>query len=439
MIYLEDLTDDERDKIRIEVGTTYLNIKCRKFSKVLNTYYNKILEEVGDKFEEELKPFMYATFSALNTLDTGFYYSRKNIFYTNFNKENPKFKPISWRKIKDLVIKLEELGYVESYSGYNDRLNNDSMSSCIKFTDKYINLFDKDLLSRFTPSEYESSVVVMTEKDSRGERQVKKNIQGISARRKDVDKINTFLAKQQFEFIISEKLVSLQQKFIESLDNSGRFYFGELQCIKSDKRRFYKINKSSVTERDYVSNHMLIVAEITKANLDEDFLPYDLDVSDLIQSEDPTKIRKILKSVCMFLLNSGTPEASFKKLWKESRELIKKSIEKEDWKRVEKNIFYKVSGLENSKELVKRVEQHNIYAKDYFRIKGGSWGELQFLDASILLECMLSLVDKNIPFLPYHDSVLVREQDGEVLVEEMRNAWEKVLGDNKYCKIKREF
>lgn len=439
MIYLEDLTDDEKDTIRIEVNNSYLNLKLRNLHKVLLPYYTSLLKEVGNKFTEELKTFMYCSFTALNKQDTGLYYSRNNITYTNFNKDNPKFKPVSWRKIKGLVDKLEDLGYVESYSGYNDRLNNDKMSSCVVFTYKYINLFDKELLKKFTSNIPDSSVVVMTEKDSKGERQIKKNIQGISARKADVDKINAFLKKQCFEFITCEKEVSLQQKFIESLNKSGRFYFGELQCIKSSKRRLYKINKSSVTERDYVSNHMFIIAEVTGTSLPEDFLPYDLDVSDLIQSEDPSKVRKIIKSVCMFLLNSGTPEASFKKFWKESREALKLNMEKEQWSKVEGNIFYKVSGLENSKELVKRVEQHNIYAKDYFRRKGGCWGELQFLDASILLECMLCLVDKNIPFLPYHDSVLVRECDGEELMMEMQSAWNKVLGSDINCKIKKEF
>lgn len=439
MIYLEDLTDDERDLIRIKVGSTYLNLKSRTFSKSLRNYYDGLLSEIGDKYKEELKPFLYHTFYALNNLDLGIYYSRKNISYSNFNKENPKFKPISWRKIKGLVDKLEYLGYVKSYSGYNDRLNNDKMSSCIVFTDKYINLFDKELLKNFTTNTTESSVVVMTEKDSKGDRQVKKNVQGTSKKKHDVDKINKFLHQQRFEFITCEKVVSLQQKFIESLDKSGRFYFGELQCIKSNKRCLYKINTSPVTERDFVSNHMFIIAEKTCTDLDPDFLPYDIDVSDLIQSDDPVKVRKILKAICMFLLNSGTPEASFKKFWKESRELIRINIENEQWKRVESNIFYKVSGLDNSKELVKRVEQHNNYAKDYFRIKGGCWGDLQYLDSCILLECMLSLVDKNIPFLPYHDSLLVMEKDGEVLVEEMRKAWKIVLGDDKHCKIKKEF
>lgn len=439
MIYLEDLTEDEKDLIRIKVGNSYLNLKFRNLHKVLVHYHTNLLKEVGNKFSEELKTLMYCSFTALNKLDIGLYYSRNNITYTNFNKENPSFKPISWRKIKDLVGKLEGLGYAVSYSGYNDRVNKESMSSCIVFTDKYINLFDKDLLKRFTTTKVGSSVVVMTEKDSKGGRLVKKNVQGISERKVDVDKINSFLKKQCFEFITCEKEITLQQKFIESLDKSGRFYFGELQCIKSAKRRLYKINKDTVTERDYVSNHMFIVAEITGTSLPEEFLPYDLDVSDLIRSNDKIKIRKIIKSVCMFLLNSGTPEASFKKFWKESRNLIKESMEKEQWSKVEGNLFYKVSGLENSKELVKRVEQHNIYAKDYFRIKGGCWGKLQFIDASILLECMLSLVDLNIPFLPYHDSVLVRKQDGETLEREMRNAWKKVLGNDKYCKIKKQF
>lgn len=439
MIYLEELTDDERDLIRIKVGSTYLNLKCRTFHKSLNPYFNRLLEEVGSKFKEELKPVVYCTFSAINNLDVGFYYSRNNTTYTNFNKDNPTFKKISWRKVKDLVTKLVELGYLESYTGYNDRLNNDKMSSCVVFTNKFINLFDKELLKNFTTSTDEPSVVVMTEKDSSGERQIKKNVKGISSQRKKVDKINNHLSKQDFEFITCTKKVFLQQKFIESLDKSGRFYFGELQCIKSEKRKLFKINKSPVTEMDFVSNHMFIIAELTKEKLPDDFLPYDIDVSDLIQSEDPTKVRKILKVVCMFLLNSGTPEASFKKFWKASREMIKLHMEQEQWNKVENNIFYKVSGLNNSKALVKRVEEHNSYAKEYFRVAGGSWGELQYLDASILLECMLSLVDKNVPFLPYHDSLLVRACDGEILKEEMRSAWENILGSDNYCKITKEF
>lgn len=439
MNYLKELPDDEKDLIRIEVGNSYLNLNLRTFHKILNKYYEDLLNQVGDKFKEELKPILYCSFTAINKLDRGFYYSRHNKTYADFNKDNPKFKPISWRKIKDLIIKLEDLGYVKSYSGYNDRTNNDSMSSCVVFTDDYISLFDKELLKRFVSNPCENSVVVMTEKDSQGNREEKKYVRGVKEKKKKVDKINNFLRKQKFYFMVCEKEVSLQQKFIESLDRGGRFYFGELQCVKSEKRRFYKINDCSVTERDFVSNHMFIVAELQSANIPSTFLPYELDVSDLIQADDPCKIRKIIKTICMFLLNSGTPEASFKKFWKESRNIIKESVEKGDWSKVESNIFYKVSGLRNSNELVKRVEEHNAFAKDYFRVTGGSWAELQFWDSNILLEVMLSLVDKNIPFLPYHDSVLVRKEDGDVLVDEMKKAWKKVLGSNKFCKITKEF
>lgn len=439
MIYLEDLTDDEKDLIRIKVGSSYLNLQLRSFHLALKKYYDNFLSEVGDRFEEELKPILYCSFTAISKYDTGFYYSRHNTTYSNFNKDNPEFKKISWRKIKGLIDKLENLGYIESYSGYNDRVNNDKMSSCIVFTEKFLNLFDQELLKTYNANTDEPSAVVMTEKGVNGERQIKKNVSGIASKRVKVDKINNYLSKQDFEFITCSKKVSLQQKFIESLTKSGRFYFGELQCIKSDKRILFKINKSPVTEMDFVSNHLFIIAELTKTKLPENFLPYDIDVSDLIQSEDPTKIRKILKTVCMFLLNSGTPEASFKKFWKASREMIKVDMENEKWSKVESNIFYKVSGLNNSKTLVKRVEEHNSYAKDYFRIAGGSWGELQYLDSSILLECMLSLVDKNIPFLPYHDSLLVKRCDGETLMQQMRFAWKTVLGDDKNCRIKQEF
>lgn len=439
MKYLQNLTETERDLIRIKVGSSYLNLTLRKFHNNLKTYYEDLLAKVGFKYEEELKPVMYCSFTAIVKLDTGFYYSRNNLTYTSFNKNNPSFKTLSWRKFKDLIDKLEDLGYVESFSGYNDRLNKDSMSSCLVFTEKYLSLFDKDLLDKFTKETYENSVVVMTEKGSNGERSVKSKVKGIEERKQSVDKVNNFLSKQRFKFITCEKRIYLQQKFIESLTNSGRFYFGELQCIKKEKRILYEINDENVTERDYVSNHLFIIAELNQAVLPNDFLPYDLDVSDLIQAEDPLKVRKIIKAICMFLLNSGTPEASFKKFWKESREIIKINIENDQWGKAEKNIFYKVSGLANSKELVKRVEEHNNYAKNHFRVKGGCWGKLQFLDSSILLECMLSLVDKNIPFLPYHDSILVRQIDGESLTIEMENSWEKILGSKKFCKIKKEF
>ena len=122
MIYLEDLTDDEKDEIRIEVSNSYLNLKLRNLHKGLLPYHTSLLKEIGNKYNEELKAFMYCSFTALNKIDSGLYYSRNNITYTNFNKENPSFKPISWRKIKGLVDKLEGLGYIESYSGYNDRV-----------------------------------------------------------------------------------------------------------------------------------------------------------------------------------------------------------------------------------------------------------------------------------------------------------------------------
>lgn len=439
MKYLEDLEDDEKDLIRIKVGGSHLNLKCRTFPNSFKPYYNKLLSEVGANFSEELKPFLYCSLNAINKLDLGMYYSRSNTSYTQFNKDNPKFKILSWRKIKGLVDKMVDLGYFESYSGYNNRVLNESMSSCVVFTDNYLKMFEGSLIRDYSFKDHEHSSVVMSEKDSKGNRDFVNNVQGIKERREKVDKINKFLGEQTFEFITCEKKVTLQQKFIESLDKGGRFYFGELQCIKSSKRRLYKVNKCSVTERDYVSNHMFIIAEKVGAILPEDFLPYNLYVEDLIQSEDPSRVRKIIKTICMFLLNSGTPEASFKKFWKESLKVITADVEAGNWKRLEGNLFYKVSGLNNTKDLVKRVEQYNIFAKDYFRVAGGTWGELQNIDSLILLECMNSLVDLNIPFLPYHDSVLVRKQDGETLEREMRNAWKKVLGNDKYCKIKKQF
>lgn len=436
MNYLRNLTTEKQDEIRILVGNSYLDLHFRNFHKCFNPYYNKFLEEVGKGYKEELKIILYNTLSAIKRMDKGIYLSRYNKTYSDFNKYNPDYIRVSWEKMKNLLSVLEDLGYVVNYSGYNDRVLRSSMSSCIVFTDKLINTFDKGLITKFASAGKREYAVVRENIDKVVT--ALRNIQGIQSKREEIKSIEDWLNTHTFRFVTHEKPVHLQRIWVSDFLKAGRIYFGELQCIKKDKRKLFKINGKGVSEYDYDSNHMNICAELEKVILPENFKPYEIDVSNLITCENPKQTRSILKMCCMFLLNSGTPEATLKKFWKKNIETITHALDDGDLKKAESNIFYKVSGLHNSGAIIKRLEDHNRYARNYFRLKGGCWAELQNIDSEIMMCVMKEMKNRGTPFLPYHDSIIVQSDcvDAE---EVMKNAWKEVLGSNHNCKVSKKY
>lgn len=437
MIYLKTLSIEKQDDIRILVGNSYLDLHFRKMHKVFNKVMNVLLKEVGIKYREELSALLYNSISALKRMDKGLYLSRNNITYTNFNKNNPEYKPISWRKIKSLLDILENLGYITNYSGYNDKIQGLSMSSCIVFSDKFISMFDHKDIDTFGRVIVHKKAVVREKLDDDLVVEIK-NVQGIGKKQKEILEIQQWLDTHRFKFVTCEKKVDLQRIFLEDLTKSGRVYFGGLQCIERTRRRLYEINDVKVSEYDFDSNHMFICAELERVILPEDFKPYEIDVSALIQCEDIKKIRTILKFCCMFLLNSGTPEATFKKFWKSHIKLIDEAVKVGDYKSAEKNIFYGVSGLKNTKAVIKRLEEHNSFAKNYFRIKGGCWEYLQNIDSNIMLKIMQKMKDLDSPFLPYHDSIVVYK-DNDIVINLMKESWREVLGSNNNCRVSKKY
>jgi hypothetical protein len=394
------------------------------------------VNDIGFKCDEELSTFLCCSLSAIKKNDIGLYVSRYNATYSNFNKENQNYGKISWYKIKKMFNTLEQSGYIENYIGYNNRTLNEKMSSCVVFTDKYLSLFDSNLLNKHSKSIKHDNAVVRAEEN--GKKVDIKNVFGIQKRRDEIKEIEIWLNTNTFKFITITKPIELQRVFIDDLKSAGRIYFGGLQCIEKYKRPLYQINDNKVSEYDFDSNHMFICAELEKVKLPEDFKPYDVDMSDLLKCGNPKQIRSILKMCCMFLLNSGTPEATFKKFWKKNIDIITEAINDGDYKKAESNLFYKVSGLKNTKEIIKRLESHNNYAKNYFRIKGGCWAELQNIDSEILLCVMKRMKSENQPFLPYHDSILVYK-DNDKVMGFMKDAWCEVLGSNHNCRVSKKF
>ncbi|CAH9017083.1 hypothetical protein VP193E371_P0125 [Vibrio phage 193E37-1] len=437
MIELKDLTEDETERIKAKVGSSKLYLKALTCHPVFHPLTGKFVIEFGKKYQLEIHNIITCYISALKKGDIGFTYSRDKNTYTNFNKTLTNRKPSSYKRTLELLQLLEDKNYITLYKGFKDVTNSTSMSACCVFTDKFIRCVDPSKVNKFGKTLNETSVEV---RDVCGNPIY--DLEGYDYMQKKVDSINKWLSKHDFYFGAFPKKIHLQRVYNGDLYTCGRFYFGELQTIRSFKRKAYLINEEDVCELDYSSQHYSILATLAGHALPDNFKPYEVKVDDLLEMKSgycDKKARQILKLACLMMINPGNPTTSLKNVWENNIHSITKALDSKDFKKAEENPFYGVSGKSNCSEIIKRLKAHNYYAEEFFKRKGGMYGELQFLDSEILFNILLLLKKEDAPCLPYHDSCLVRCRDEEVLRVAMKKSWKKVLGDDYNCRIDKKF
>lgn len=432
---LRTLSDEQIDLIKAKVGNSKLYLKAISHHRAFNAVSKEILPKLKFKYKTELSNFIACAVSALKKNDSGFTYSRDVTTYTLFNKTIIDRPKSSYKSTMSLYDELEELGYIENYKGFKDVNGGVAMSACVIFTEGFIKLFDVDKISKFGKVIRDKSVEV---RDDEG------NILDIdtSDMQRKVDEIIDWLGTHKFTFGIWEKKIYLQRVYNGNLNVSGRFYFGYLQTIKSEKRQTYQIDRFPVSELDFSSNHFCILAAKQNFRLPDDFKPYDVDISDLVTMSDgydKIRARKLTKLACMMLINSGKPTTSFKNMWQSNIDLITKLLDDGKFKEAKENPFYGVSGKKNSKKIIDRLVKHNSYARDYFFTKQGQWGYCQHIDSEIMFNILWTLKGLDIPVIPYHDSVILRKQDEDVVRSVMEGSWRKVLGTDLNCRIDKKF
>ncbi len=433
---LKSLSQDKRDTIKAQVGGSRLYLKAISSHKVFKGVVNKFILTYGERYRLEIENFIACTISSLKKYDTGFTYSRYSNTYSQFNKTISNRPKASYTRTLLLLDLLEKDGYIDLYRGYKDKAADDSMSACCVFTSKLIDQFDESHIIKFGTAIQDSPVEV---RDCEGNPIEELCTDKVS---KQVESLNRWYRKHEFCFGTYPKTIHLQRVYNNDLKTGGRFYFGELQTLKSSKRPSYIINKEKVCELDFCHMHFAILSTYEKYILPDDFKPYQVDISDIISmSEGYSKVkeRQILKLGCMMLINSGNPVISLKNVWQTNIETITKLLDAGKYKEARENPFYGVTGKDNCNKIISRLIKHNHYAKNYFKRKGGMWGVLQNTDSEIMLTILLTLKRKNIPALPYHDSLVVRESDLETLKQVMKDSWKKVLGNVDNCKIDRKF
>lgn len=413
----------------------------------LNSTFNRVkkpllelLKEVSNKdYSSELDVLLYHVALALKNGQVSMVVDRN---YNSFN--NKKISYIKW---------IEMLDYLESYNILYNYIGNKGSEvknktftkkqgvvykthlSVVIFDDKFINLF-KDLPKRIYPKveilspkdslELRSKVKALNSKgqpllDKYGNQVYKKvKIEGVvrGARpfRRDINTINNFLATKDIRTNYGVSLsVFYYRLFGETLKDYGRFY-SSFSNLPKELRRSLLFNGESVIEKDYFSNHAMILYTLEGIKVEDDFEPYTTgNAEEVLKDFSIEDHRGIYKIALLACVSAKT----------------KKGLNISVYNELTSAGFNIKRGL--TKLIVDDLANHNKRIAHYFGSDMSA--KLQKIDSDIACEVMLSLIPYDKAFMCYHDSFITSSSLEVVLVKVMESSWKRILGNNDNCRI----
>lgn len=196
-----------------------------------------------------------------------------------------------------------------------------------------------------------------------------------------------------------------------SWTRGGRFYGPFWQSLPDTVRTRLRIDDMPLVEVDYSAFHPVLM--YAGAGIDY-WTEIDRDPYAFLRPEllDRGLDRAFVKRTFLIMVNAKSEKSAFKGIQSEF------------------NSRYKGVSLKFDLLRVVLDDMRMAHPKIADRLCSGAGIDLMYTDSRIL-ECLLeTFMDKEIPLLPVHDSVLVPFQYGELLWAEMKRAFHKITGIN---------
>jgi hypothetical protein len=216
----------------------------------------------------------------------------------------------------------------------------------------------------------------------------------------EVNAINQFVERQSFEGMIFDGLVrTFNNGDHEDFDwnKGGRLYAvgGSYQGIKKDERKLIRINGEPTSEVDISGSHLTILHALTK--------------TELPNAGDPYMVPGLSRIAVKVFANATIGNGVLLSRW--SNETAKKYA-----KRFEKEPVPGLCGIIEEDYpfgMVRdNVLSHIPLLKQVSRIPF-AWDYIQFRESKIIISSIMTLIEKGIPCLPLHDSLICGESNKE--------------------------
>lgn len=415
MIELKDLTESERAKISTQCEPVFLVYKKQK---VFNRIFNVVSEGLPDKNHKELWLVLTCILKGLKYGAKGARISLNRNHYVSANKVHGQ--GLYLPRLKKVLDHLDHQGFIHYYKGYKNN-DQDKMTTCVLPTEKFLKHVDIDKIRKFAakrdPLDYievkgdqNGKVVMLSLKDFRGYSSYAKHLEGynILLSRSKIEA--SFDGKEYFNCCLSYKRV-----FFQGFDQAGRFYStGSFQTMKSETRKYLKIDNCHTTEVDFCNLHPRIL--YTLEGLD---LPVDWDAYSL---EGLSCERTFIKKAYLSVLFSESKSEAIKS--------VLHSANTGGYKEYQNKKFCET--------LVDNIIDKNKPINKYF-FKDKLWAKLQHLDSRLASYVIYKFTSLGEVCLGWHDSFVVREDKRKDLISIMKEAWYNVFGTYKNFKVKIEY
>lgn len=194
------------------------------------------------------------------------------------------------------------------------------------------------------------------------------------------------------DYVMYPALKSICRVFNGGYSKGGRFYAGWWQSVKSEDRQYFLLNGERTEEIDYSQIHPRIIYIEAGVELVGD--AYDI----------PGYDRGLCKAAFNILINAATYGSALGAVAKELD-----------------------GDFRTAKAVIEAIKRRHRAVESYFHSNVGI--RLQGLDAR-MAEIVLTemTVKSGIPVLPVHDSFIVPESHRDALIQVMKDAFERVMG-----------
>lgn len=425
MIELKTIPKEERSKLFCNFE--YFSHLIWRKDNVIRSVHNILSDSVGCGYEQELWIFLTHISRCIRYGTKGYFFSLHNDHYSAANKT---YKiSISSKRMKELLLKLEALGYIDFYLGFYKH-NVDSSLSALSIKGGLLSLFNldvvklqgcrrEDICDELEIVDTDKTTVTKKFSIQKGKvikmKDIKlkstRGVDGVSKLKKQLLAYNKLIESNTVTIDLGNgdeecNSIIYKRRFEDNLQTCGRYYdLSTFQTLPSEYRKTIKINGESTNEWDFSCCQPRFCADIEGINLPDNFDCYTIPSLISIGMN-----RDMIKSMLFPMLFSDSIVSATRSIRLKLTEFGITTV---------KAVY-----------VVKEFMKHNNFLEEYFFTKD-LYGELQFIDASIATLVINHFTSKEIVVLCYHDSFRIQSKYENELYQVMKDSYLAVLGCNK--------
>lgn len=425
MIELKTIPKEERSKLFCNFE--YFSHLVWRKDNVIRSVHNILSDRVGDGYKQELWIVLTHISKCIRYGTKGYFFSLHNDHYSAANKTYNI--SISSKRMKELLLKLEALGYINFYLGFYKH-NVDSSLSALSIKGGLLSLFNLDIVKlqgcRREDICDELEIVdtdktTVTKKFSIQKGKVIKmkdiklkstrGVDGVSKLKKQLLAYNKLIESNTVTIDLGNgdeecNSIIYKRRFEDNLQTCGRYYdLSSFQTLPSEYRKTIKINDAHTVELDFSCCQPRFCADIEGIELPDNFDCYT--IQSLV---NVGMSRDMIKSMLFPMLFSDSVVSATRSIRLKLTEFVINDVK----------VAY----------VVKEFMKHNSFLEDYFFTKD-LYGELQFIDSSIATLVINHFTSNGVVVLCYHDSFRIQSKYENELYQVMKDSYLSVLGCNK--------